>query len=29
MAHTFFWAGAGVCALAVFIHVFLGGAKWV
>jgi hypothetical protein len=29
MAHIFFWAAAGVCALTVFIHVFLGGAKWV
>ena len=29
MAHYFFWAAAGVCALTVFIHVFLGGAKWV
>ncbi len=29
MAHTFFWAATGVCALTVFIHVFLGGAKWV
>ena len=29
MAVYFFWAAAGVCALTVFIHVFLGGAKWV
>ena len=29
MAHIFFWAAAGVCALTVFIHIFLGGAKWV
>lgn len=29
MAHIFFWAAAGVCALTVFTHVFLGGVKWV
>ena len=29
MTAYFFWAAAGVCALTVFIHVVLGGAKWV
>ena len=29
MTTLFFWAAAGVAGLTVFIHVFLGGAKFV
>tara|TARA_R110000787_G_scaffold27087_3_gene75394 strand:+ start:4832 stop:5209 length:378 start_codon:yes stop_codon:yes gene_type:complete len=29
MTAVFFWAAAGVATLTVFIHVFLGGAKFV
>lgn len=29
LPYIFSWATAGVCALTVFIQVFLGGAEWV